>query len=228
MSNDSNTLVSRLWRLSVADVADEFDKRAVVPPVLARELRAVGRAQKFAGPAFCIDGRKLNAAGWLAMPTGRDCLYDALDERVPAGAVLLYATGGYEDAAVFGGGLALSLQRRGVSGVVVDGMVRDSEEIAQCALPVLARGTVATRFVGRFAVTAVDAPIELRGLAGPVSAASADLVLADPDGVIVIPAALAGEIVEGAERVAAMNEKVTAAVLGGMPRADAARMHGKR
>lgn len=227
MSNDSNPLVSRLWRLSVADVADEFDKRAIVPPVLAKELRAIGRTQKFAGPAFCMEGRKLNAAGRLPMPTGRDALYDSLDERVPPGAVLLYDTGGYEDAAVIGGGLALALQRRGVSGVIVDGLVRDAEEIEQSAIPVLARGYSAIRFVGRFSVTAVDAPIVLRGLAGLVPAAPGDLVLADHDGAIVIPLALAGEIVAGAEAVAAINAKVTASVLGGMRRAEAARVHGK-
>lgn len=227
MSNESNSLVSRLWRLSVADVADEFDKRSVVPPALARELRAIGRAQKFAGPAFCVEGRKLNAAGRLPMPTGRDPLYDSLDARVPPGAVLLYDTGGYEDAAVIGGGLALALQRRGVSGVIVDGLVRDSEEIEQCAIPMLARGNSAIRFVGRFSVTAVDAPIVLRGLAGLVPAAPGDLVLADHDGVVVIPLGMAEEIIAGAEQVAAINAKVTASVLAGMGRAEAARMHGK-
>lgn len=228
MNHATDTLVSRLWRLSVADVADEFDKRALMPPVLLKELCAIGRAQKFAGPAFCIEGRKLNAAGRLAMPTGRDPLYDSLDDRVPAGSVLLYATGGYEDAAVFGGGLALSLQRRGVSGVIVDGMVRDGEEIAQCALPVLAKGTHALRFVGRFAMTAIDAPIDFRGVAGMVTASTGDLVLADHDGAIVIPAPIAADIVAGAEQVAALNEKVTTSVLAGMSRAEAARVHGKR
>jgi regulator of RNase E activity RraA len=228
MNHSSDALAARLWRLSVADVADEFDKRGLMPPVLANDLCAVGRPQKFAGRAFCIEGRKLNAAGQLALPTGRDALYDSLDERIPAGAVLLYATGGYDDAAVFGGGLALSLQRRAISGAIVDGMVRDGEEIAQCALPVLARGTHALRFVGRFALTAIDAPIGLRGVAGTVAAATGDLVLADRDGAIVIPAALAGEIVAGAEEVAALNERVTTSVLAGVPRAEAARAHGKR
>jgi len=227
MNHATDTLVSRLWRLSVADVADEFDKRALMPPVLAKELRATGQARRFAGPAFCIEGRKLNAAGRLAMPMGRDPLYDSLDARVPAGAVLLYATGGYDDAAVFGGGLALSLPRRAVSGVIVDGMVRDGEEIAQCALPVLARGTHGLRFVGRFALTAIVAPVDLRGLAGMVTATTGDLVLADHDGVIVIPAAIAADIVAGAEQVAAVNEKVTTSVLAGTSRAEAACLHGK-
>ncbi|MCC6531238.1 MAG: RraA family protein [Burkholderiales bacterium] len=227
MSIDAHTLVSRLARLSVADIADQFDRRALVPPVLARELHPVGRAQKFAGVAFCVEGRKLNAAGWLAMPTGRDSLYDGLDERVPAGAVMLLGTGGYDDAAVFGGGTALAMQRRGVAGVIVDGAVRDSEEIAQCALPVLARGVSAIRFVGRFAVTAVDAPIELRGLAESIAARSGDLVLADHDGAIVLPLASAAEIIAATEQAAEINERVTEAVLRGMSRTEAGRLHGK-
>lgn len=203
MSSDLEALITRLRRLTVADVADQFDKLGQVPPVLSRELRPIGQAQRFAGPAFCIEGRKLNTSGWLAMTTGRDLLYDSLDERVPSGTVLLYATGGYDDAAVFGGSTAAALQRRGVAGAIIDGAVRDTEAIARCGLPLLARTVSAFRFMGRFAVTAVDGPIGLRGLAGSVPAAPGDLVLADHDGAIVIPIGLAPGIIEGAERAAA-------------------------
>lgn len=227
MSTDQHELVARLSRLTVSDVADQFDRIGLVPPVLSRELRPVGRMQKFAGPAFCVEGRKLNTSGWLAMPTGRDSLYDSLDTRVPPGAVMLYATGGYDDTAVFGGGTGVAMQRRGVAGVIVDGAVRDTEEIAQCGLPLLARAVSAIRFVGRFAVTAVDAPIGLRGLAGGVPAVSGDLVLADHDGTIVIPQALAEAIVTGAEKAAAINALVDAEVARGMSRLEAGRKHGK-
>jgi len=227
MSTADDDLVARLSRLAVSDVADQFDKIGLVPPVLDRQLRPLGQMQKFAGPAFCIEGRKLNTSGWLAMPTGRDSLYDALDTRVPPGAVLLFATGGYDDTAVFGGGTALAMRQRGVAGVIVDGAVRDTEEIAACGRPVRARAVSAIRFVGRFAVTAVDAPIGLRGLAGGVPAVSGDLVLADHDGAIVIPRDVAANIVAGAEKTAAINALVDADVARGMSRLDAGRKHGK-
>jgi len=227
MNSEVQELVVRLARLTVADVADQFDKIGLIPPVLDRQLRPLGQMQKFAGPAFCVEGRKLNTSGWLAMPTGRDSLYDSLDTRVPPGAVMLFATGGYDDAAVFGGGTGLALRRRGVAGVIVDGAVRDTEEIAQCGLPLLARAVSAIRFVGRFAITSVDEPIGLRGMAGGVPAVTGDMVLADHDGAIVIPYALAENIVAGAEKTAAINVLVDADVARGMSRREAGRKHGK-
>lgn len=220
-------LVERLAKLAVSDVADQFDRRGLVPPVLARDLRPMGARVRFAGTAFGVVGHKLNVSGWQALPTGRDPLYDSLDEKVPAGAVVLFSTGGYDDTAVFGGGTGLSMRQRGVAGVVVDGAVRDVEEIAECGLPLLARAVSAIRFVGRFAVTGVGVPVQMSGLAGPVRVAMGDLVLSDADGVIVIPAALAPEIVEATEKAAAINERVKAEVLRGVPRLEATRRHKK-
>jgi regulator of RNase E activity RraA len=225
MSEDLQELTSRLAQLDVSDVADQFDRFGLVPPVLARELKPVGAVRKFCGPAFCISGHKLNTAGWLAMPTGRDSLYDALDTSVPAGSVLLFATGGYDDTAVFGGGTGLALKQRGVAGVIVDGAVRDVDQFSGCGLPVLARAVSAIRFVGRFAITAVDAAIELRGLASTVQAVTGDLVLCDADGAIIVPGGLARHVIDATEKAAAVGAQMRADILQGVSRSEATRKH---
>ena len=218
MSEHTQELTARLARLDVADVADQFDRFGLVPPVLARELHHIGVNKKFCGPAYCIAGHKLNTSGWLAMPTDPDTLYDSLDERVPSGSVLLYATSAYDDCAVFGGATGISLKQRGVVGVIVDGAVRDVHELRGTGLPVLARAISAIRFSGRFAVTAVDVAIELRGLAGMVQAVTGDLVLCDADGAIVVPGGLAQHVIEATERAAAVTARMKAEVMRGVPR----------
>jgi regulator of RNase E activity RraA len=225
MTDSVQQLVARLAKLDVSDVADQFDRFGLVPPVLARELKPIGPKQKFCGPAFCISGHKLNTAGWLAMPTGRDSLYDSLDESVPAGTVLLFATGGYDDAAVLGGGTGLALRQRGVTGVIVDGAVRDVDQFTQCGLPVLARAVSAIQFVGRFAITAMDVAIEMRGLAGIVQALTGDLVLCDADGAIIVPGGLAQHVIDATEKAAAVNAEVRAEILRGVPRLQATRKY---
>jgi 4-hydroxy-4-methyl-2-oxoglutarate aldolase len=222
-----SAIIERLARLSVSGLADEFDKIGMVPPVLARELKPVGAAVKFAGPAFCVRGRRRDGAGWKAIPGPRDALYDSLDEKAPAGAVLVFDTGGYDDTAVFGGGTGLALKRRGCAGAIIDGAVRDVEELASMGLPTLARAVSAIRFMGRFAITELDRPIEVRGLAGMVAVAPGDLVLADRDGVIALPAALAEEVIASAEQAEAIEARVKAEVLRGVPRLEASRRHGK-
>jgi regulator of RNase E activity RraA len=85
----------------------------------------------------------------------------------------------------------------------------------------------AIRFMGRFAITELDRPIEVRGLAGMVAVAPGDLVLADRDGVIALPAALAEEVIASAEQAEAIEARVKAEVLRGVPRLEASRRHGK-
>ena len=220
-------LSARLAQLSVSGLADMYDRRGIVPPVLARELKFVGHPRRFAGPAFCVVGRKLEGAGWLPVSRERDALYDGLGDQFPAGAVLVMDCGGYDDTAVFGGGTGLALKLRGCAGVIVDGAVRDIDEIAQNAMPVLARAVSAIRFVGRFRLTAIDCPIEVRGLAGPVAIAPGDLVLADHDGAIALGRDIAEELIAGAEEAERIEGRIKAEVLAGVPRLDAVRKHRK-
>ena len=79
-------MIERLARLRVSGLADQFDKLDMVPPVLSRELKSIAAHAKFAGFAFCVKGRKLEGAGWKALPVPRDPLYDAVASHARAGA----------------------------------------------------------------------------------------------------------------------------------------------
>ena len=226
-SRTNGKLIKRLARLTVAGVTDQFDKLGMVPPVLARELQPLGTHVKFAGVAFCVKGRKRKGAGWKATPGPRDVLFDSLDARLGAGVVLVFDTGGYDDTAVFGAGMGLVLKQCGGAGAIIDVAVRDVAELASIGLPTWARAVSAIRFMGRFAVTAIDCPIEIRGLTGPVRVEPGDLVLADDDGVIVVPVAVAEQVIGPAEQAARVEALVKAEVLRGVPRLKAARRHGK-
>jgi 4-hydroxy-4-methyl-2-oxoglutarate aldolase len=225
--SDTEVLLKRLARLSVSGLADQFDKFGIVPPVLARELKPIGAPVKFSGPAFCVRGCKHEDAGWKAMPGPRDSLYDSLDEKVPPGAVLVFDTGGYDDTAVFGGGTALALKQRRCAGAVIDGAVRDVEELVSIGLPTVARTVSPVRFVGRFSIRDIACAIEVRGLAGLVAIVPGDFVLADHDGVIVLPVTSADEIIGRAEEAARIDALVKADVLHGVSRLEASRRHGK-
>lgn len=157
----------------------------------------------------------------------RDALYDSLPQRAGAGAVLMFDTGGYGDTAVFGGGTGFGLKQRGCAGAIIDGAVRDVDELESIGLPTRARSVSAIRFGGRFAVTEIDCPIEVGGLAGAVSVVPGDLVLADNDGIIVVPAALAEQVIAASEKADQLEALIKADVLRGVPRPEAARRHGK-
>ena len=79
---------------------------------------------------------------------------------------------------------------RGAVGAVIDGYVRDTAKIAELGWPVLARGTMPTDSLGRLSIQQMDEPIELLG----VSVRRHDLVVADGDGVVIVPAEVAQDV----------------------------------
>ncbi|MCE9641339.1 MAG: RraA family protein [Betaproteobacteria bacterium] len=220
-------MIKRLARLRVSGLADQFDKLGLVPPVLARELQPVGPHVQIAGYAFCVKGRKLQGAGWQAMKVPRDGLYDGLAQKIGAGAVLMFDTGGYDDTAVFGAGTGLGMKLRDCAGAVIDGAVRDVDELVEMGLPTRARSVSAIRFGGRFAVMEVDCTIEMRGMCGPVSVSAGDLVLADNDGIIVVPIAMAEQVMAPSEKADGLEALIQADMRGGMTRQEASRHRGK-
>lgn len=157
---------------------------------LVHNLRA---GTSFAAPAYplvCAPGD--NRAIFLAM------------ERVPRGSVLMISTrnaiAGYWDAS-----LTLAAEEAGVVGVVIDGRLRDASAATGRGLPVFARGVSPAGPETGLADTlqagssSVGEPTLFTG----VPVASGDLVVADDDGVIVIPAAEARRaIIAGEARVA--------------------------
>ena len=77
-----------------------------------------------------------------------------------------------------------TLMRKGVPGVVVDGGCRDVEFLMEMGFPVYARYATPRDIVGYWMVDAMDVPVKI----GKVAIAPHDYLLADRDGIIVIPA----------------------------------------
>ena len=133
-------------------------------------------------------------------------------ESVPAGHVAVYATGGGEHAVI--GDLAIALLKaRGCTGVVVDGGCRDIELILAIGLPVFCRFTTPLDIShGRGEVVGWGNPVDV----GEVRVSRGDVVVADSDGVVVIPAALAQRVLGTAEDLVEREARIRAALLEGL------------
>lgn len=99
------------------------------------------------------------------------------------GDVLVVDYGGSLNSGPFGEIMALACQMRGIAGMVIDGAVRDSAQIAALGFPVFARGLNIRGTVKRDAGQ-IGAPVTLGG----VEIAAGDLVLADADAILVLAA----------------------------------------
>src|SRR5207244_7446843 len=116
-------------------------------------------------------------------------LLSALD-AVPAGAVVVIPGGRAIDAALFGELMATACQARGAAGAVCEGYVRDLAQVRALGFPVFACGTIPYDVDGRFEFVGHDKPVELDGVAIEPGA----LIVADEDGVVVVPPEVEEEV----------------------------------
>ncbi|KAL4953179.1 ribonuclease E inhibitor RraA/Dimethylmenaquinone methyltransferase [Aspergillus filifer] len=135
-----------------------------------------------------------------------------VDNAVP-GTIVLIDQPPNQHCAVLGGIMASRMKYLGVTGVIVNGRVRDLSELHSSALPIWAR---ATSTVG----TGAEAKAGLRNVGidvGGVLVEPEDIVFADPlEGVVVIPGSLLDEVLRIMPGLVEMDERVKGGVEGGM------------
>jgi regulator of RNase E activity RraA len=134
-----------------------------------------------------------------------DCL-DALKVAGEGDVIVVDACGDTETS-IWGGLMAGLCQQKGVVGAVVDGAIRDTDEIKALGFPICTRAIVPrsthSPYSGRMEPIEVNVPITCGGvLVNP-----GDIVLADEIGVVVVPQEEAGEVLERAREQAAKEEE---------------------
>jgi len=95
-------------------------------------------------------------------------------------------------AAAWGELFSTASRVRGARGAIIDGYIRDREKIQALDFSVLGRGCRPTDSLGRVSISTIDEEIQFGG----VKVASGDLVVADMDGVTVVPRAIARQVAE--------------------------------
>lgn len=138
------------------------------------------------------------------MVADNSALHAAL-ARCPAGQVLVCDAKGFEDQAIFGGLMTRAALGLGIAGLVIDGAVRDSDEIVELGFPCFARAVTPRGPHKGFGGT-IDGPISCGGL--PVR--PGDLILGDADGVTVVPLERAEAVLETSRDILAKEERALA------------------
>jgi 4-hydroxy-4-methyl-2-oxoglutarate aldolase len=194
---------ARYLKVDTATVADVLDTMQRPDQGLASSFRPFpATAGKMGGWAYTIQGAMQRYAG-----SGDPDKMKAVD-GVSAGEVTVWAGEG-EGVCFFGELIALGMKRRGSAGALIDGGIRDIEWIGKQKFPVYARYRTPVQSIGRWKVTAWQVPVELPGATVKrVPVRPGDFVLADVDGAIVIPAEIAGTVLEQAEKLTGTEKKI--------------------
>ena len=130
-------------------------------------------------------------------------------ERAPTGSVLVVSTGNFI-AGYWGEVLTVAAQAAGVVGLIIDGGVRDIQAIEKLGFPVYARG-VSVKGTVKATVPSIGQPIPFNG----AQVAIGDLVVADDDGIVIIPQAEVQRTLANGEARAEKESRMMAALREG-------------
>jgi 4-hydroxy-4-methyl-2-oxoglutarate aldolase len=205
------TLEDRLDRLDTPALSDALDRLGIngqvvgIPP-LDRSFRIVGRAFTVRMLPVGLSGKNVG---------------DYIDD-VEAGHVVVIDNGGRLDTTVWGDILTTVAHRDGIAGTVIDGVCRDVGRSLELGYPIYARANTMRTGKDRVSAEAYNEPVQLAG----VRVEPGDWVCGDADGVVVLPASVAEQIVEIAEGIEATENAIRTAVGDGDRLVDARRRTG--
>lgn len=148
------------------------------------------------GPAFTL--RFVPAREDLATPESWSSPIStrAAIEAMPEGCVAIVGAEGCRDAGVFGDILCQRMKCRNVTALVTDGVIRDLEGVLDTGLPVWAAGQAAPPSVAGMTFVNWQEPVGCGG----VAIFPNDVIVADRDGAVVIPAGMVGDVLESASQ----------------------------
>ena len=180
-------LLERLRKLPVSNVSDNLQRH------IGARLTPFHRTGTLVGTAFTVKTR----------PGDNLMVHKAIDMAGP-GDVLVVDAGGALDHAIIGELMAGWAKKRGIAGFVIDGAIRDSNELAQGDYPVYAAG-VTHRGPYKDGPGEINVVVSIGGMV----VRAGDLIAGDHDGVLAIPREDAERVIADAE---AQNRKEQAAM----------------
>lgn len=186
MTELTDDVLARFAAIPTSTICDASIKGHIRPPekmVISRVVPILPGVRVAVGRARTEHRILVRDAERSSLVSNRKLAMALADEARPGDFLVITASPG-PPYAVFGGMMALRARQRGVTGVVVDGLTRDVAEITEHQLPVWATGiTPIAGGYGGYSIAEVNGPVNCGG----IEVLPGDLIIANSDGVLVIP-----------------------------------------
>jgi 4-hydroxy-4-methyl-2-oxoglutarate aldolase len=185
-------LIEGFRLVEVASVADAMEQLYGQRAHMSHNMRPLFMT-KFAGPATTVLLKKEEHKEGSKASQG---MLDAID-AAPAGSVYVMVLEEGSDIAGIGGLMATAMKFRGFAGAIVDASIRDTPQIKRLQFPVFSIGIAPSTSVNHYRFAGVNIPVTCAG----VRVAPNDIIVADEDGVAVVPRAKAAEVLKRAQEL---------------------------
>jgi 4-hydroxy-4-methyl-2-oxoglutarate aldolase len=182
-----NQLIEGFKSVAVASVADAVDKVCGKRGYMDASIKPRINDKRVVGPAATV----LEAATDEFLPPQH--ALDLIDEAPRGSVIVISIAGGEPNVAVWGGLMTAGAVANDHAGAILDGGVRDLSEIRRdYDFPVFARDVSPGTTLGRYKTVASQVPVEVGGIV----VHPGDIIVADIDGVVVVPHAKAQEVLD--------------------------------
>ena len=174
-------------KVSTGNLADAVEEATGNPGFMNYDMKPIFKT-KIVGPASTAVLRRVLKTDARTYPNQA---LQILDEA-PAGNILVYVLEDGLNIAGMGNLMATTAKVRGLAGAVIDGGVRDVEELTQIGFPVYSRSITPATSVGRLVSVSKNEPVVCAG----VRVRPGDYIMGDWDGIVVVPLEAAAKVVE--------------------------------
>lgn len=220
MPPNMQEIIERYRKLDSDLVYDTLNAMGLTSQQLSLAIQPLDVQMAVAGPAFTCKYMVSEATNKVA--TDRiefnASQYQMLRELYD-GCVLVQDVGNDPVCGGLGENMGLSVQMQGCAGVVCDGGTRDKRALIAMGFPVFSRFSSCTLSWGRRRLVDYQISVRMSGhLAKWVTVNPGDFVVGDADGIVAVPQELTLEVLEGAERVAEIEEQQREQLRAGMDR----------
>ena len=190
------TAIEKLREITTGTITTMLLKKGIRHCWMAGAMPFGFSGNRVVGPAFTLRFVPVREdlatpASWSNPISTRSAI-----EAMPEGCVVIADAMGNTRAGIFGDILCMRMVKRGVAGLITDGVMRDKHGVINTGLPVWCQGVAAPASVNQLTFVGWNEPVGCGGSA----IFPGDMIVADDDGAVVIPADLVDFIAnEGAE-----------------------------
>jgi regulator of RNase E activity RraA len=188
----ADPLIEGLRNVEVASVADAIEQLYGQKAYMSHDMRPIAKT-KFAGPAYTVLLKKEEHKEGSKASQG---MLDAIDAAPPGSVYVMVLEDGL-DYAGMGALMTTAMKVRGLTAAVVDGSVRDTPQLGRIQFPVFSRGIAPSTTVNHYRFGGSQIPVTCAG----AKVNPGDIIVADEDGVAVVPKAHAAEVLKKAEEL---------------------------
>lgn len=202
MAYSDKDLVEMFQGLDTPGVSDAMDKLGLPGQALGISPLA-NYAQVTVGPAFTVQ--------YVSASTPPGTVGDFIDDVAP-GDVVVIANDGRTDCTVWGDIMTQYSLARGIAATVIDGVCRDVNKALGEGYPLFTKGRFMRTGKDRVEVLAINQPVSV----GNARVCARDIVVADANGVVIVPRERASEVAQAARQIEHVESQIRDQIAAGM------------